>query len=134
MTENGGLRSCGESTGGTAQLRLEGPSRDDLFESLADARRRRSLAYLRAEEGVVSVEELAKHVAAAERTGGERVSPSDRKQVATSLYHVHLPKLIDSGLVSWQDPNEREMVRATDLGQSLSTELSWMPTNATGDD
>lgn len=130
MTEDGGIRSRGESTGGMARLRHDGTSRDELFETLAHARRRRSLAYLRATESVVAVEELAKHVAAAERTGGETVTPTDRKQVLTSLYHVHLPKLIDAGLVTWQDADDRELVAATSTGQSLPTELSWLPTSS----
>ena len=127
MTENGGIRSCRDAVGGTARLQRDETSRDDLFEALADARRRRSLAYLRATEDAVAVEELAKHVATAERNGGETVSASDRRQVATSLYHAHLPKLIDAGLVAWADPAERNRVTTTGTGQSLPTELSWMP-------
>lgn len=124
----GGIRH-GESRGGTTQLRRDGTCQDEVFEALAHARRRQSLAYLRADEGVVSVDELAKHVASAERAGGERVSPADRKQVATTPYHVHLPKLVDAGLVVWQDTDAREQVNTTSAGQSLPTELSWVPSN-----
>jgi len=134
MTENGGVRGRSEPAGGTNGVRRDGTSRDELFEVLAHGRRRLSLAYLRTEAGVVPVEELAKHVAAAERPGGETVSASDRKQVVTSLYHVHLPKLVDAGLAVWRDPDERRQVRATTTGQSLPTELSWMPASVARSD
>ncbi|MFD1586725.1 hypothetical protein ACFR9U_06995 [Halorientalis brevis] len=130
MSENGGIRSCSDAVGGTARLQRDGASRDDLFEALAHARRRRSLAYLRATEEDVAVDELAKHVATAERSGGETVTAADRQRVATSLYHAHLPKLVDAGLVAWQDPDERDRVTTTRAGQSLPTELSWMPSSS----
>lgn len=129
MTDNGGVRGYSETktTGQTADLRRDGTSRDELFEVLAHARRRRTLAYLRDIDRTVTVDELAQHVAAAEHGGGETVSSSDRKQVLTSLYHVHLPKLVEAKLVAWDDPDERTAVTVTSEGQTLPAEISWLP-------
>ena len=125
MSEHGWLGN--DATGGPTRHRCDGTSRDELFEALAHGRRRRTLAYLRGVDGSVSVSDLASHVAA-ERCEDGRVTPSERKQVATSLYHVHLPKLIESGLVDWGESGERRAVTITSAGQSLPSELSWMPT------
>lgn len=120
MGDNGGIQRMTDRTGG----HLEGSTRDDLFESLSHSRRRRCLAYLRAADGAVEIDELATHIATTERSGGKTVTAAERDQVTTSLFHVHLPKLVDTGLVAWVD--ERSAVRVTTAGQSLSTELSWV--------
>jgi hypothetical protein len=127
MTNDGGVTGYDEQTRESGTLRRDDASRDELFDLFAHARRRRALAYLRERERPVTVEELAQHVAAAEHAGGETVSAADRKRVVTSLYHVHLPKLVRAGLVSWTDPDERTAVRVTGEGGTLPAELSWLP-------
>ena len=100
-------------------------ARDELFRALADGRRRRVLAHLRTEGRTIPVEQIADYVAMAEAAaGGERVS---RHAVETTLYHVHLPKLVDSGLAEWADPDRRAAVRVTRLGERLPTALPWLP-------
>lgn len=127
MTNDGGITGCEEASADVRTLRRDGASRDELFDVLSTARRRRALAYLRDNDRAVTVDELAQHVAAAEHAGGETVSPAERKQVLTSLYHVHLPKLVDSRLVAWDDPDERSAVQVTSEGKTLPAELSWLP-------
>jgi hypothetical protein len=98
-----------------------------LFVLLSHARRRRTLAYLRCTERAVPVEELAKHIAVAEVDGQDSVRPQQRRQIGTSLHHVHLPKLVDADLLAWRDATERAAVRATAAGRTLPTTLSWLP-------
>jgi len=130
---NDELRDGGYNEGyrGAAPLRRDGAAIDELFEVLADGRRRRILTYLRDAERSVRVEELAKHVAISEATTGDVITENERERIRTSLCHVHLPKLVDAGLVAWQDPAERTAVHATSEGQSLPPHLSWLPDGVT---
>ncbi|WP_424017403.1 DUF7344 domain-containing protein [Halorientalis pallida] len=129
MGKNG---PSGERSGGPVGLPVEGnTTRDELFRALAHARRRRVLAYLRREQRAVPVEHVATYVATAETTGDSDAPYAD---VETSLYHVHLPKLIDVGLVAWADPDRRDAIRLTTLGEELPTTLGWVPGDLTSGD
>lgn len=82
-------------------------STDQLFDALADERRRVVLDSLFESGTPVDVGRLARRVAARERRGGEgdRGPPADAvHRVRVSLHHVHLPKLDDAGLVEY-DPD-----------------------------
>lgn len=68
-------------------------SLDAIFELLADQRRREALYVLDRREGPITVAELADEVATVVEAGPERV--------AIALHHVHLPKLADAGVVSY---------------------------------
>ncbi|MFC4551409.1 hypothetical protein ACFO3H_13895, partial [Halorussus sp. GCM10023401] len=70
----------------------DAPSEDDCFDAVADARRRRALALLASADGGLSSRDLAESIA--EREG------ADRRRVETSLVQVHLPKLVERGLVA----------------------------------
>ncbi|SEN71880.1 hypothetical protein SAMN05216388_1004272 [Halorientalis persicus] len=119
----------GERSGGPVGSPVEGnTTRDELFRALAHARRRRVLAYLRSEGRAVPVEHVATYVATTETAGDDDAAYTE---VETSLYHVHLPKLIDVGLVRWADPDHRDAVRLTTLGAELPTTLGWVPTDLT---
>lgn len=85
------------------------PAVDRVFSSLADQRRRLVLDYLLdAEAGRASFDELVDHVVEAET----RSPPPDREAVATTLYHTHLPKLADEGLIDYD--RGRGSISATD--------------------
>jgi hypothetical protein len=128
MRENG---PSGERSGGPLGSSVGGDTaRDEVFRALAHARRRRVLAYLRDEERAVPVEHVATYVATAETTGD---SDAPYTAVETSLYHVHLPKLIDVGLVAWANPDRRNAVELTTLGEELPTTLGWMPADTATD-
>ncbi|PSP78036.1 hypothetical protein BRC81_08230 [Halobacteriales archaeon QS_1_68_20] len=74
---------------------LDAEVADDAFDCLASSRRRHVLAVLR-DRGTVDRDELARAVA-------DREADSTADAVAVSLYHVHLPKLADAGLVDVDD-------------------------------
>ncbi|ESP89555.1 hypothetical protein K933_03325 [Candidatus Halobonum tyrrellensis G22] len=91
------------------------PGRDELFELLSNRRRRFVLHRLKQmEEGeTVELSELSRQVAAWENgTDPEALSYADRKNVHTSLYQFHLPKLDDADVVDY-DQRAGE-VRLTD--------------------
>ncbi|ELY62237.1 DUF7344 domain-containing protein [Natronolimnohabitans innermongolicus] len=75
---------------------------DAVFDALADARRRTILSVLANQYHPISVETLARDVAAREADVAERDVGQDRvAAVRTSLIHVHLPRLNDAGLVGY---------------------------------
>lgn len=79
------------STGGASS-----PDRlDRTLDALAHRQRRRALYHLRDADGAVTVDALADAVA--------DHADADRDRVRASLYHRHLPKLVDVGLVAHDD-------------------------------
>lgn len=99
----------------------------DVMAALADERRRAALAALADREPPVSLSELAAAVVDSEAGGPNAGDPStdggwtsdadaarrarldDReRRVTVSLYHVHLPRLDDAGVVSF-DPDSKEV-------------------------
>lgn len=85
-----------------------GATFDDIVRALADRRRRRILRYLR-DHDEVSESELADVLTgwlAADRESG-RADPDDRERIRTALTHVHLPHLVDAGLVETDDETVR---------------------------
>lgn len=76
------------------------PSRDAVFDALADTRRRILLALLQEQQRPISVCELAAEIAA--RESDERVEDVDeehRRRVLTDLHHNQLPRLTQTNLV-----------------------------------
>lgn len=74
-------------------------SLDRLFKLLANERRRRILFYLDGKEGdVASIVELIDYVVVHE---AESVDDLTSDEVAIALYHKHLPKLADAGLIEY---------------------------------
>ena len=88
-----------------------------LFELLADDRRRYALHYLSRKVGAVDLSELAEQIALQE--GEPTRDHYDR--VLTGLYHRHLPRLTDAGVVRY-DP-ERETVELRDEEERLAPYL-----------
>ena len=77
-------------------------SSDDLFELLSNPRRRYVLYYLTKHAAEVDLGTLATQIAAWENDIElSQVSGMERKRVYTSLQQVHLPKMDDSGVVTF---------------------------------
>lgn len=94
---------------GSAQSGLE-PS--EVFRALQHSRRRYVLHSL-ADGGEQTLTELATGVVAWEQDKRpERVTDAERKQCRTALYHSHVPKLADLGVLEFERGDEI-VVRAT---------------------
>lgn len=75
------------------------PNRDELFEALAD-RRRRVVAVLRAAGERLTLAELADELARRAGTDPDAAAP-DPERLRIGLYHRHLPLLERAGLVEF---------------------------------
>ncbi|MFP9059539.1 hypothetical protein ACLI4R_03290 [Natrialbaceae archaeon A-chndr2] len=114
------------ATGGTAMAQPLGDgelSRDKIFQTLSNRRRRLTLQYLSQNRGtVVRLRDLSEWVAATEN----EISPSEvtykqRKRVYTSLYQSHLPVLKRDGIVAYN--KSRGTVSLTDTHSLFETYL-----------
>jgi DNA-binding transcriptional ArsR family regulator len=86
---------------------------DHAFRVLGARERRRTLRYLQVHEKS-SVAELADVLSGWRSVDrGEMTGPADRAGIETALLHVHLPKLVDAGLITY-DP-AAGTVSATEL-------------------
>lgn len=100
------------------------PSRDALLEAVSNRRRRYTLHYLQQldEEGPVDLSEISRQVAAWERgVDLEAIGYDDRKNVHTSLYQFHAPKLADLGLITYD--KRSCSVELTAYGRNLRLDL-----------
>ncbi|NHN41802.1 helix-turn-helix transcriptional regulator [Halorubellus sp. JP-L1] len=90
---------------GTEDETPEGPSDDELFELLANQRRRFVLHHLAQQPGEpVSLSTLSEHVAGWEHgVAPTELDYRERKSVRNSLHQFHLPKLDDAGIVAYDD-------------------------------
>lgn len=72
------------------------------FSMLRNERRREVIRYLRDREGPVDLRALSEHVAAVENDCDPAdVTYEQRKRVQTALYQMHLPKLAERDIVSY---------------------------------
>lgn len=78
----------------------EAPPPDSLFGILSDVHRRRVLWFL-LERSDTTVEELADVLAGWRAADEAFVDADDRRELLVSLHHVHLPRLADAGLVTY---------------------------------
>ena len=96
----------------TAIERLDGDGRLDLDEALAllaDRRRRLLVEVVVAHDDTLTLPDAAEEVA--ERATGRHVVdlPAERiKRVYVSLYHDHLPRLVDAGVLEYDQ--ERDLI------------------------
>ncbi|PSP93918.1 hypothetical protein BRC91_07555 [Halobacteriales archaeon QS_4_62_28] len=76
-----------------------------MVAALANHRRRATLAFLwQTQSGMATVEELASAIVEHEDEQSSIPLHIDRQKVMMSLHHVHLPKLADANLITY-DPN-----------------------------
>lgn len=95
---------------------------DRVHELLSSRRCRYALYHLIESGARCTVDELATEIAASQ-FGVEQsnVRPETRRRVATALYHHHLPRLAEYGVVTF-DPDGR-VVRATTQNSYLEQQL-----------
>jgi hypothetical protein len=98
-------------------------SKDELFHLLQNQRRRRVLLYLQSADSEVTMREVAEQVAAWENdTTVEALSSDERQRVYIALYQSHLPKLDDSGVLSYNQ--QRGIIERTPIANQLDTYLN----------
>ncbi|OLZ41888.1 hypothetical protein A6E15_13240 [Natrinema saccharevitans] len=87
---------------------------DDAFALLADQRRRLLLRVMRTYDEEVTLPDAAEEVAVRE-TGHSvtNISAERVTEVYLSLYHDHLPRLVDAGLLAYDQ--ERDLVAPDDI-------------------
>lgn len=110
---------CLEAVLSTVECEIEDPavSLTALFDVLADVRRRDALVTLLS-HGDLPLPDLADEVAVAERDEPlQQIDADDVLQVYLSLYHTHVPKLTDVGLVEYDQ--ERDFVALTDTARAV---------------
>lgn len=82
-------------------------SLDALFDGLADSRRRIALSILGQQYHPISLETLARDVAARESNTPERDVPQDHvDRILVRFTHAHLPLLDDAGLVDYDTESD----------------------------
>lgn len=100
MSDNMSLhRALTERVGATSRDHV---SQDDLYEILANERRRYVLHELRETDESVEIGPLARRLAAWERDKPvDMVTAAERKSAYTALQQRHLPKMMEAGLVTF---------------------------------
>ncbi|WP_224449875.1 DUF7344 domain-containing protein [Haloprofundus salilacus] len=103
-------------------------SREDVFETLSNRRRRYAIHALLQEEGSVELGDLARQVAAWE-TGQSpsAVSSEERRRVYNALQQSHLPKMHDTGIVEYD--RDRGTITTTTEASDLHVYLEIVPGN-----
>ncbi len=91
---------------------------DDFFEILASPRRRYILHCLRTHDSPLALADVADEVAVYENESNiTDISAEEIKRVYISLYHTHIPKLAERGLVTYSQ--ERDLVTLSETGKQL---------------
>lgn len=91
---------------------------DTLYDLLSHRRRRAMLRRLDEHENPVNLSDLSRWIALGEAdSDGDEVRSERLRDVRISLYHVHVPKLSDAGVVAF-DRAERT-VELLDDGRAL---------------
>ena len=105
-----------------------GPSRDEVFTALSNARRRNVIKYLKKNGSEARVRDIAEELAAWEN-GVEttEVTYKQRKRVYTALHQSHLPKLAASGFIDYE--SDRGLVSLTEESQQLEVYLEVVSEN-----
>ena len=96
---------------------------DHLFDALAHEYRRAVLSCLRDQDGPVPFADVVEHVSMAIEPAGGIQNGQLHERIKVQLYHSHLPKLEDAGLIEY-DMSECSMIEATDAATDLDAPLT----------
>lgn len=103
---------------------IDEPTRNDVFEALSNRRRRYALHHLKQLDTTepVDLSEVSTQVAAWELGSDPRaLSYDDRKNVHTSLYQFHAPKMDEMGLIHYD--KRSGTVELTEYGREIDVYL-----------
>lgn len=101
------------------------PNWTALSAILGDERRQYATLALARADGDLSLEELTTAVAVQERGDSEGEASEFRTSVRISLHHVHLAKLSEAGVVSYDE--ERGLVKLDGLPDAFEADASEVP-------
>lgn len=119
MTEDSTTR-CGGSDDATGQ------SASTVFDLLASERRRYLLVALMEHGPTIALPDLADEVATREyAVPFSEIPEEDVLDIYSLLYHKHVPKLVDAGVVAYDQ--EHDLVRLTNVDESLERFLRETP-------
>lgn len=97
-------------------------SEDRVFEALSRQRRRFALHCLQKYEDPMALADMADEIAVWENdTDIVDISAEEVKRVYISLYHTHIPKLADAGIVEYSQ--EQDMVALSENAEQLSSHV-----------
>ncbi|QKG92470.1 hypothetical protein HPS36_06275 [Halorubrum salinarum] len=120
--------SLADGEGGPRAEDDAGPSRDEVFTALSNARRRNVIKYLKRNGSEARVRDIAEQLAAWENDVGiNEVTYKQRKRVYTALHQSHLPKLSDSGFIDYEA--DRGLVSLTEDSRQLEMYLEVVSEN-----
>ena len=98
------------------------PTEDQVFDVLANRRRRFALHALRRGEATVDIGTLAEQIAAWENhTDPSSVTSTERKRVYTALQQSHLPRMDEAGMVKFD--KRAGTVDVTDAAEEIDVYL-----------
>lgn len=101
----------------------DGQSLDVVCDLLANQRRQYVLACLIDHTKAIALTELAEDVAVRENEETFTEIPEETvRTISTSLYHVHIPKLVDAGAVEYDQ--DRDLVRISESTDLIERVLS----------
>ncbi|ARS90187.1 DUF7344 domain-containing protein [Natrarchaeobaculum aegyptiacum] len=110
----------------------------ELFDVFSNARRRRTVQFLKRQGGSCDLAPLVEQVAAWENdVEADEVTRTQRRRVYISLYQTHLPMLEDHGIVEWDpDAHRIELIPSEEvfepyLDRRLETTREWHRVYAT---
>ena len=99
------MASATQTTGGPSEPSRDGGddvSEDELFEVLANQRRRFAVHLLKREETSLTIGDMAEQIAAWENeVDPAEITGTERKRVYTALQQSHLPKMDRAGVVQF---------------------------------
>jgi hypothetical protein len=94
-------------TGGILKQGKESDSLDTIFATLKNQCRRYIVYYLY-QRGDLAVDELVELIAASEKDGDQStVTADEREVVQIGLIHTHLPKLVEAGIIEYDDVTQQ---------------------------
>lgn len=99
---------------------------DITFDLLSNRRRRCTLVCLLEQQETIPLADLAEAVAIREQgTPITEFSAEEIQEVETSLYHWHIPKLADAGVVEYEP--ERTLVKLTEIPDQIERFIALAP-------
>ena len=123
MTDN--QTSGSELAGSTQSDRTAAESLDILFDTLANRRRRHVIHCLKEHGTPLALADVADEVATMESDSPiTETSPEEVKRIYVSLYHTHVPKREDAGVVRYSQ--ERYLVALVDEHDRLDEYESFL--------